>query len=1105
MPKRTDIHKILIIGSGPIVIGQACEFDYSGTQACKALKKEGFEIVLVNSNPATIMTDPQVADRTYIEPLNISFLEKIIEKEKPDALLPTLGGQTALNLARALAKSSFLQKHGVSLLGASLSAIEKAEDRELFKKAMQEIGLQVPHSFTVKSLAEAYRALNHLNFPLVIRPSYTLGGMGGSIVYNSQEFSEYLQWGFNQSPVHEVLVEESVLGWKEFELEVMRDKADNVIIVCSIENFDPMGVHTGDSITIAPQQTLSDKEYQVLREAAKKIIRKIGVETGGSNIQFAVHPETGKMVVIEMNPRVSRSSALASKATGFPIAKIAALLAVGYTLPEIQNDITLKTPACFEPVLDYVVTKIPRFNFEKFPLTPQVLTTQMKSVGEVMAIGRTFKESLGKALQSLEVSVPSFCDLSKNQIKEQLNIPSHKRIWLIYEAFRKGVSVEEVAHLSKIDPWFLYHVEECVGLENVIAHHKICRDWKDIFAHSDSAPRERHSRSLPAVRTRRKNTSQSFSNFVSLLKQAKQWGFSDAHVAKLCHQSPQDIESLRICENIQPVYKVIDTCAGEFESYTPYLYSTYDDEDESKISSKEKVVIIGSGPNRIGQGIEFDYCCVHAVMALKGMGYETIMINCNPETVSTDYDTADKLYFEPLTFEHVLPILKLENPCGVIVQLGGQTPLKLAQEIERAGFKILGTTVATIMSCENREFFSSIVEELGLRQPQHETATSKEQACDAAEKLAFPLVVRPSFVLGGQSMEIIYDMDNMKRYLSVAFEGSSDNPLLLDRYIENATEVDVDVLCDGKDVYIAGVLEHVEEAGVHSGDSSCSLPGFSLSESKIKKLEEQATAIAKKLQICGLMNIQFALLSDSIYVLEVNPRASRTIPFIAKVTGLPLVKIATELMMGRPLSLRGVPWATRESIPFFAVKRSVFPFIKYPHEDCILGPQMKSTGEIMAIEKSFPMAFAKAAQAVDSPLPSEGAVFISVKNEDKSQAFEVAAELLKLGFSITATRGTCEYFKSKGLHSVASINKVLEGRPHIVDALKSRALHLVINTTKGEQALRDSFDIRRCSLELNIPYFTTISAGLCAVQAIQAMKQRDFEIFCLQDLHTLTY
>ncbi|MBI2608897.1 MAG: carbamoyl-phosphate synthase large subunit [Deltaproteobacteria bacterium] len=1081
MPKRTDIKKILIIGSGPIVIGQACEFDYSGAQACKVLKQEGFQIVLVNSNPATIMTDPEMADRTYIEPLTLDFLKKIIEKEKPQALLPTLGGQTALNLSRDLAREGFLDKHNVELIGAKLHAIEKAEDRELFKKAMEKIGLEVPKSSVVKDKEKAKKVLEELGFPLVMRPSYTLGGMGGNIAYNQEEFEKYLEWGFFQSPVHEILLEESVQGWKEFELEVMRDNADNVIIVCSIENLDPMGVHTGDSITVAPIQTLTDKEYQVLREASKKIIREIGVDTGGSNIQFAVNPETGKMVVIEMNPRVSRSSALASKATGFPIAKIAAKLAVGYQLSEIANDITQKTPACFEPTLDYVVTKIPRFNFEKFPMTPRVLTTQMKSVGEVMAIGRTFKESLGKAIRSLEMGVHgfdnlkesrNFAHLSESEIKRELSTVTHKRLWIIAEAFRKGFATQTIHTLTKIDPWFLNHIKEMIELEGVIQCHS--REGGNLDPH--------------------------------LLKKAKEWGFSDKWLSTLTTLSEIEIQLLREKENIEPVYKTIDTCAAEFESFTPYLYSTYDEEDESRISNKKKVVIIGSGPNRIGQGIEFDYCCVHAALSLKEEGFETIMINCNPETVSTDYDTSDKLYFEPLTFEDVLPILKKEKPEGVIVQLGGQTPLKLAYEIEKAGFKILGTSVKTIIASENREFFSKLINKLGLKQPPHALAHNEKEALLAAHKLGFPLVIRPSFVLGGRAMEIIYDNRNLEKYIKNAVQASEDEPLLIDRYIEDATEVDVDVLSDGKDVYVAGVLEHLEEAGVHSGDSTCSLPPFSLSPQTIEELKNQAQALALELNIIGLMNVQFALTKKDIFVLEVNPRASRTIPFIAKARKIPLVKIASKLMVGKKLSDVIPAHSAKHNsgdlkTKTFSVKRSVFPFIKYPHEDAVLGPEMKSTGEVMATEYTFPLALAKAAEAVNSPLPKKGNVFLSVKDSDKAKAFEIAAELQKCGFHIIATRGTAQFLKEKKMNHIESINKVLEGRPHVVDALKSGRIHLVINTTIGEQALRDSFDIRRTALEKQIPYFTTLSGGLGALHAIGAAQKEEFSIFCLQDLY----
>ena len=1070
MPKRTDIHRILIIGSGPIVIGQACEFDYSGTQACKVLKEEGFHVILVNSNPATIMTDQELAHKTYIEPLTLPFLKKIIEKERPDALLPTLGGQTALNLARALAKEGFLEKFNVELIGATLASIEKAEDRDLFKKSMEKIGLKVPESFVVKNEKEGAQALKKLGLPLVMRPSYTLGGAGGNIAHNKEEFFRYLQFGFSQSPVHEILLEKSIQGWKEFELEVMRDKANNVIIICGIENFDPMGVHTGDSITVAPIQTLSDKEYQVLRDASKAIISEIGVDTGGSNIQFAVNPKNGDMVVIEMNPRVSRSSALASKATGFPIAKIASKLAVGYLLPEMMNDITLKTPACFEPTLDYIVTKIPRFNFEKFPMTAQVLTTQMKSVGEVMAVGRTFKESLGKAMRSLEIDASgfnawdkslNFSRFSKAEIKKELSIPSHKRLWLIGEAFRRNISVKEVATITQIDPWFLNHIED------IIRYEKELRKAKKISKKQ-------------------------------LLK-GKQWGFSDKWISSLRGESESKIRALRNSYKIKPVYKVIDTCSAEFESYTPYLYSTYDEEDESNVSLKKKIIILGSGPNRIGQGIEFDYCCVHAVKAFQDMGYEAIMINCNPETVSTDYDTSDKLYFEPLTLEDTLSIIEKEKPYGVVVQLGGQTPLKLAEDLKKRGISILGTSVETIAAAENRKFFSQLVHKLKLNQPENALVTNEKEAFVAAEKLGFPIVVRPSFVLGGRAMEIVYDTASLKKYISNAIASSDKNPVLLDRYIQNATEVDVDVLCDGKDVFIAGVLEHLEEAGVHSGDSTCSLPPFSLSRTCIAELKRQATILAQELKICGLMNVQFAIDHEKIYILEVNPRASRTIPFISKATGLPLVKIASELMIGKKLKSFNLV----EKIPhnLTCVKRSVFPFIKYPDEDGVLGPEMKSTGEVMAVEQNFPMAFAKAAEAVHVPLPTGGCVFISVKDEDKIRVVEVSQELQKLGFKVVSTRGTADFLEYKGLKNIKTINKVLEGPPHIVDLLKTDEVHLIINTTIGEKSLRDSFSIRRTALERNIPYFTTIASARGAVSAISALqKNKDFRIYNLQEL-----
>ncbi len=1100
MPKRRDIKKIMLIGSGPIVIGQACEFDYSGTQACKALKEEGFNIVLVNSNPATIMTDPEFADATYIEPLTAEFLEKIIEKERPDALLPTLGGQTALNLAVELFEKGVLDKFGVRLIGADVNAIKKAEDRELFKRAMQNIGLDVPESATVKSREEALKVAEKLGFPLVLRPSFTLGGTGGSIAYNIDEFEEYVELGLNTSPVHQILIERSVEGWKEFELEVMRDRKDNVVIICSIENFDPMGIHTGDSITVAPAQTLTDKEYQLMRDAAIKIIREIGVETGGSNIQFAINPENGKMYVIEMNPRVSRSSALASKATGFPIAKIATKLAVGYTLDEIPNDITKYTPASFEPTLDYVVVKIPKFAFEKFrkaddTLTTQMksvgevmaigrtfkealqkaddtLTTQMKSVGEVMAIGRTFKEALQKAMRSLESGEDGFLRkveaLEKkgmsessivNLIIRKLSIPTPERLWYIAEAFRYKFTIDEIYARTKIDRWFLFFIKQIVDLEEQL----------------------KKTRSLSP----------------ELLRKAKEYGFSDRRIGELCGKTEIEIRKTRQEHGISACFKVVDTCAAEFSAYTPYLYSTYDAEDEFPPTSRKKIIILGSGPNRIGQGIEFDYCCVHASYALREEGYETIMINCNPETVSTDYDTSDRLYFEPLTFEDVMNIIEKEKPEGVILQFGGQTPLKLAVPLGRAGVRILGTSYEAIDIAEDRGRFRELLNRLSLDQAPSGITFSAEEALKVADSLGYPVMVRPSYVLGGRGMEIIYDEKELKNYIETAVKVSEDHPVLIDKYIEDATEVDVDALSDGRDVFIGGVLEHIEVAGVHSGDSAMTLPPCTLPPEIVKRIKEITITLAKELKVVGLINIQFAVKDDRIIILEVNPRASRTVPFISKSIGVPLAKLAAKIMVGRTLRELGL---TEEVIPpYFAVKESVFPFIKFPGVDTILGPEMKSTGEVMGLDYNFKLAFLKAQIAAGNVPPKEGNIFISVRDKDKPLVVPVAQKLQEMGFKIVATDGTKRTLDSAGVEAVR-VNKVKEGRPHIVDLIKNGDIKMVINTTFGRKAIEDSYEIRRTALTCNVPYFTTIEAAIAVTDAMEEIrKNKNLQIKSIQE------
>ncbi len=1080
MPKRTDIQKILIIGSGPIIIGQGCEFDYSGTQACKVLRQEGFEIVLVNSNPATIMTDPEMAHRTYVEPLTVEILEKVIERERPDALLPTLGGQTGLNLAVALAESGILDKHQVQLIGATLETIKKAEDRDLFREAMTRIGLEVPESGYAKSIEEADAIIERVDFPAIIRPSFTLGGTGGSIAYNRKEFQEHVQWGLNTSPVHQVLIEASVIGWKEFELEVMRDRNDNVVIVCSIENMDAMGIHTGDSITVAPAQTLTDKEYQIMRDAAIAIIREIGVETGGSNIQFAVDPADGRLVVIEMNPRVSRSSALASKATGFPIAKIAALLSVGYTLDEIKNDITQSTPASFEPTLDYCVVKVPRFAFEKFPGSDETLTTQMKSVGEVMAIGRTFKEALQKAIRSLEIDVYGLTsritgygsratemngESRRELIRERLRIPNWERLFYVADAFRQLMNVQEIYELTQIDPWFLENIREIVELEEELAHER--------------------SKSLLRLLTPQK------------LRTAKEMGFADRRLAQLTGSDELTIRDARRKLGIQATFKMVDTCAAEFEAFTPYLYSTYERECEANPTTRKKIVILGSGPNRIGQGIEFDYCCVHAAFALKELGYEAIMVNCNPETVSTDYDTSDKLYFEPLTFEDVMNILDREQPEGVIVQFGGQTPLKLAVPLERAGVPIWGTSSDAIDRAEDRERFRQLLTRLGLNQALSGTAISVTEATRIAKRVGYPVLVRPSYVLGGRAMDIVYDDASLFDYMERAVQASPEHPVLIDKFLEDAIEMDVDAIADGRRVVIGGIMEHIEEAGIHSGDSACSLPPRSVPDKILDEIREQTTALALDLQVVGLINVQFAVKNSTVYVLEVNPRASRTVPFVSKATGVPLAKLATRVMAGMTLEELGL---TREpAVHHVAVKEAVLPFVKFPGVDAILGPEMKSTGEVMGIDRDFGRAFAKSQIAASGTLPLEGTVFLSVRDPDKPHLPPLGQAFAELGFHILATTGTARCLQDAGIPA-ERVYKVTEGvRPHIVDRMKNGEVVLVVNTPEGRASRLDSYSIRRTAITQGIPCFTTMAAANAAVEGIRALKTEGLQVKALQE------
>ena len=1092
MPKRTDLRKILLVGSGPIVIGQACEFDYSGTQACKALREEGYHVVLVNSNPATIMTDPEMADAVYVEPLTREVVELIIERERPDALLPTMGGQTALNLAVELAESGVLEKYGVELIGAKLPAIKKAEDRELFKEAMEKIGFEVPRSAYIGSVKQGLDSIETIGFPVILRPSFTLGGTGGGIAYNMEEYMELLERGLKLSPVNQILVEESVIGWKEYELEVMRDMRDNVVIICSIENLDPMGIHTGDSITVAPAQTLTDKEYQRMRDASIAIIREIGVDTGGSNIQFALNQENGRMVVIEMNPRVSRSSALASKATGFPIAKIAAKLAVGLSLDEIPNDITKETPASFEPTIDYVVTKFPRFAFEKFPEADATLTTQMKSVGEAMSMGRTFTESLQKALRSLEIGSYGLEELRVNEseLKARLKIPNAERIWYVAQALRNGIPVNEIYELTRIDPWFLHHITQILEMETRIKNRAQAMEARASSPVPYPVPRD-------------------------LLTEAKGKGFSDRAIAGLLNVPEEEIRSLRKQWNLHAVYKMVDTCAAEFEAYTPYLYSTYEKpfsglasiqagqitrqaENESHPTHKRKVIILGSGPNRIGQGIEFDYCCVHAVFALKEMGYETIMVNCNPETVSTDYDTSDRLYFEPLTIEDVLGIIEVEKPDGVIVQFGGQTPLKLAVPLEREGVKILGTSPDSIDRAEDRRRFKQLLHMLNLMQAESDTAMSPEEALEIAGKIGYPVMVRPSYVLGGRAMEIVFDENSLADYMRRAVKASPEHPVLVDKYLEDAIEVDVDALSDGTDVIVGGVMEHIEEAGIHSGDSACSLPPYSLNSSIVDEIKRQTKALARELNVIGLMNIQFAVREGDIYVLEVNPRASRTVPFVSKATGVPLAKMAAKIMGGMTLKELGL--TSEKEIPHIAVKEAVFPFDRFHGVDSILGPEMKSTGEVMGIDEDFGLAYAKAEESSHNKLPLSGKIFISVKDKDKPGTCHIVKKFLEMGFDVIATRGTAEHLRNKGIE-VGVINKVTEGRPHIVDLIKNKEISFVINTVTGAQAQKDSFSIRESALQYRVPFTTTLSGANAVVNAIEKLLKGKIHIKSLHEYH----
>ncbi len=1084
MPKRDDIQKILLIGSGPIIIGQACEFDYSGTQACKALAEEGYTVVLVNSNPATIMTDPETAAATYIEPLTLESVTKVIEKERPDALLPTLGGQTALNLAVELADAGVLEKFGVDLIGANREAIRKAEDRREFKGAMERIGMDIPRSEFVYSLEDAVKLEGIFGYPVILRPSFTLGGTGAGIAYNREEFEDQVQWGLAQSPINEVLVEESVIGWKEYELEVMRDLHDNVVVICSIENFDPMGIHTGDSITVAPAQTLTDREYQDMRDDALAVIREIGVDTGGSNIQFAVHPKTGRRVVIEMNPRVSRSSALASKATGFPIAKIAAKLAIGLRLDEIPNDITRDTPACFEPTIDYCVVKIPRWAFEKFPAADPSLGVQMKSVGETMAIGRTFKEALQKGIRSLEIDRYGLGsdgkdmvwagDLSQEEVRrvlrKKLLVATEDRLFHIKEALVQGISVGEIAEITGIDPWFVDNMRQIVEMEQRLRENAIPKRQKLSEFH------------------------------VNLLESAKEFGFSDRQLAYLWDSSESEIRALRKKHGIEATFKLVDTCAAEFEAHTPYYYSTYSLEDETRESKKKKVMILGGGPNRIGQGIEFDYCCVHAALALREDGFETIMVNSNPETVSTDYDISDRLYFEPLTLEDVLNIHDREKPWGVIVQFGGQTPLKLAIPLQEAGVPILGTTPDSIDRAEDRKRFKQILNELGLRQSPNDTATSIPEARRIAAEIGYPVLVRPSYVLGGRAMEIVFDEKTLTEYMKSAVEASFEHPVLIDKFLEDATEIDVDAISDGERVVIGGIMEHIEYAGVHSGDSACVLPPTTIPQELIDSLVQQTKAMAIKLNVIGLINIQFAIKDGQIYVLEVNPRASRTVPFVSKAIGVPLAKLAARVMTGK--TLEELEFTKQQQVPYCSVKEAVLPFVKFPGVDTILGPEMKSTGEVMGIASDFGTAFAKSQISADTNLPKEGGVFISVSDRDKAAVLETARKFAEMGFNLIATSGTAAYLSENGL-TVQQVYKVNEGRPNVVDRIKTGEIHLIINTPLGRASRYDEKPIRRTAVERKVPCFTTLAAAAAAADGIRSLQSGELTVQSLQEYHRL--
>ncbi|MBW2651720.1 MAG: carbamoyl-phosphate synthase large subunit [Deltaproteobacteria bacterium] len=1103
MPKRLDIHQILIIGPGPIIIGQACEFDYSGTQACKVLKEDGFEVVLINSNPATIMTDPEMADRTYIEPITPEIVEKVIAKERPDTLLSTMGGQTALNVASIIAERGVLETYNVQMIGANYEAIQKAEDRNLFKKAMKSINQDLPRSGLAHNMQQARKIAREIGYPLIIRPSFTLGGTGGSIVFNVEEFEDLASQGIESSMINEILIEESVLGWKEYELEVMRDFKDNVVIICSIENFDPMGIHTGDSITVAPAQTLTDKEYQEMRNAAIDIIREIGVETGGSNIQFAVNPKDGRRVVIEMNPRVSRSSALASKATGFPIAKMAAKLAVGYTLDEIQNDITRETPASFEPTIDYCVVKIPRFTFEKFPETDPTLTISMKSVGETMAIGRTFKEALQKGLRSLETGryglgsdgkdiIPDIFNIQTNEksdnkelrskIKEKLSIPQDERLFYLKYAFQSGINLEEVAGLTGIDPWFLHNIKEIVEVENEIISYLQSQGFKNLRDKGPLFSSHGHEPSLPH----------------DLLLKAKQHGFSDVQLAYLLGIDENSIRRLRKDLNIKAVFKSVDTCAAEFEAYTPYHYSTYEEEDESHRTNQKKIVILGGGRNRIGQGIELDYCCVHASFALKELGYETIMVNSNPETVSTDYDTSSKLYFEPLTLEDVLTIVEKERPEGVIVQFGGQTPLNLAVPLEKAKVPIIGTTPDNIDRAENRERFKQLIKKLHLNQPQNDIATTLEEAMAKAKAIGFPVIVRPSYVLGGRAMKIVYSEETLLDFTSQAIQASPEHPILIDKFLEDAIEIDVDAVADGKECVIAGIMEHIEEAGIHSGDSACVIPPYTLGDEIIENIKESTRMLAMELQVVGLMNIQYAVKNETLYVLEVNPRASRTVPFVSKATGVAWAKIAAKVMAGKKLSELGI--RDEHEISHVSVKESVFPFKRFPGTDPVLGPEMKSTGEVMGIDSDFGRAYAKSQIAAGQILPVKGRVFISVRNKDRRSIIFIAKKLADLGFALIATTGTSKVLASNGLE-VKSVLKIGEGRPNIADLIKNGEIDLIINTPSGKKSHSDQLSLRSLAVMYNVPYITTISGASAAVNGIEFLQKGEIEVKALQDYH----